>query len=354
MEQIDLENSLYEILYGTYYLYYDGQEYTSVPNTIQDKYHAGLIYQKSLNDVLFEDILTWEEAQRISEHMGIWTVKDEAGLKDLEKMLENTKLNLFLNYTNPSMVKQLKKKIYQLEKGISKSNNNKYTLYHATKEGLAENVRKKFLAAVSIRDSNGCQIYNMHNFWDANDILIELVLESTIYNSNINQKLIRKISRSEPWRSIWLVQKSDSIGKPATEWTDHQRILCSYSRMYDNVYESTECPADEVIEDDDILDGWFIKQRKEREEQKNSQSLDSNFNAHKGKGTQEVFMMANNKEEASAILNYNDATGKMVVKSRNDIVKNADGKVREQDMPDVRRNMQLQAVQQQKEALRRR
>jgi hypothetical protein len=350
MEQIELENILHRILYGIYYFKHNNISYKCVPNTLQDKYEAALIYQQVIQDMRYEEMLTWEQAQRVSEVSGIWTVKDEAGMKDLEKMVENTKLQLYLNHTNPQSVQQLKKKLKQIQTGISKSNMTKHRLYHATKESHAENVRREYLVAVSIRDKFDNQLYNIDNFWDCDNTIIQCASENA-NDFGINK--IRKIARSEPWRSMWIAQKGECIGKPSVEWTEHQRILCSFSKMYDNVYESTECPPDEVIEDDDILDGWFVKQRKDREEAKKEKSTDHNFGTHKGKGNQEMYIMAHNKDQASTIMNTNDATGKNIVNTRKQVVENAQGeKIDDIKMPDVQRDLQMQAVQDMREKIK--
>ena len=63
------------------------------------------------------------------------------------------------------------------------------------------------------------------------------------------------------------------------------KILCSFSRMYDSVYKNTECPSDDVIQDDDMLDGWFIQQTKEQEErQKEKLSEDKLSHLKHGNG----------------------------------------------------------------------
>jgi hypothetical protein len=124
--------------------------------------------------------------------------------------------------------------------------------------------------------------------------------------------------------------------------------------MYDNVYESTECPPDEVINDDDVLDGWFVKQRKDREEAKQEKSTDHHFGNHKGTGRQELFVMARNQDEVNSILNQNDASGKNIIQTRKQVMQNANGKeIKEQEMPDVRRDLQMQAVQEMRENIRR-
>lgn len=350
MEQIELDNLLYQILYGIYYFTHNKISYKCVPNTLQDKYEAGLIYQDVMRDIRYEEMLTWEQAQRISQMNGTWTVKDEAGMKDLEKMVENTKLQLYINHTNPQSVQQLKKKLKKIQTGIARSNVTKHKLYHATKEAHAENVRREYLIAVSIRDKFDNKLYNIDSFWDCDNTIIQSASENA---SDFAMNKIRKIARTEPWRSMWIAQKGECIGKPSVEWTEHQRILCSFSKMYDNVYESTECPPDEVIEDDDILDGWFIKQRKDRDEAKKEKSTDHNFGTHKGKGNQEMFIMANNKQDVQSIISNNDATGKNIIQTRKQIVENAKGeKVDDINMPDVQRDLQLQAVQNMREKIK--
>ena len=90
MRQVELENTLYSILYGTYYFKHYGMTYRCLPNSLQDKYEASLIYEQVINDIRYEDMLTWDQAQKISEMTGKWTVKDEAGLNDLNKMVSRS------------------------------------------------------------------------------------------------------------------------------------------------------------------------------------------------------------------------------------------------------------------------
>ena len=64
--------------------------------------------------------------------------------------------------------------------------------------------------------------------------------------------------------------------------------------------------------------------------------------------------MARNQDEVNSILNQNDATGKNIIETRKQIMQNANGvEVKEQEMPDVRRDLQMQAVQEMREKIRR-
>ena len=89
--------------------------------------------------------------------------------------------------------------------------------------------------------------------------------------------------------------------------------------MYDNVFKSVECPTDDVINDDDMLDGWFIQQNKEQEERRKEKEGEKVFDKFKGKDGQELFVVSGDKEEVNQIYNMNDNNSRNVIKSRNQI-----------------------------------
>ena len=69
-------------------------------------------------------------------------------------------------------------------------------------------------------------------------------------------------------------QKQASLfNRPSVELTKDQLSLSSYSTLYDNVYESHECPNEKIIDDDDCLDGWLIQQRRKSEKDRKQMKL---------------------------------------------------------------------------------
>ena len=127
MEYVDIENKLYQIISSIHYITYKEDEYKSITNTIEDKHRASLIYQEIMDDIKYDDMISWDQAKIISQRLDIWTPENENSLNSLSKMLDNLKLELFLNAHNPSKIKKLKKQIGLVKKGIEKSNDNKYT-----------------------------------------------------------------------------------------------------------------------------------------------------------------------------------------------------------------------------------
>lgn len=81
--------------------------------------------------------------------------------------------------------------------------------------------------------------------------------------------------------------------------------------MYDSVYEHPECPNDKVIDDDDMLDGWMISQRRKIDKAKKQTTIDSlNPNLKKAN---EVFLFGQSQNEVEEILSLNsqESLGRM-------------------------------------------
>lgn len=343
----NLEESLYQILSGIYYIEYLDEEYLSVPNTLLEKRRASLLYQEVMDSLGFEDyMITWQEAQLLTNHLGYWNDNNEVALKGFEKMIENLKVDMYKSYMRDDICDSLRKQIKKINDSIQKAMLNKYKLYDSTKEYYAENIKRQYLVAMSIRDKDNNRVFQHKDFSiDHNSNLITCML-NFIDSKRLNSTIIRKIARSEPWRSMWVIGKPNIFEKPIVEWTDEQRLLSSYSKMYDNVYDSLECPPDKVIEDDDMLDGWFIVQRRERENKQKESGVDKLIGKkHKNNGQQEVFFLANNIQEASSIYNMNDEAAKAIIKSREQTIKTK-GEVDHGDLPDVQNELRMQATRQ--------
>jgi hypothetical protein len=349
MKREEVEYYLYSILSGKVYLSINEKSYISIPNTVDEIYRGNLIYRSVMDDIKYDDVMNWDEAQIVSARLGYWTPQDEASLKQLETMLENTKLELFLSYVQLDKVKRLKKQIRSLENGINKSYINKYTMFDITKESIAQNMKEAFLFGVSIIDSSGKKVYDPDDFHNWDDYIISK-FKNYVIDNHIDPKDIRYMARVEPFRGMWMNCKENIFDKVvASEWTANQKLLASFSRMYDNVYESMECPEDVVIEDDDMLDGWFIKQRKDREKRQKEKNLDDRFGKVKDNAQgQEVFIMANNPYDAKDIYNINDAGGRATIKNRNNQIQNNEGATAHGHLKDVQMDLRMQAVQETK------
>jgi hypothetical protein len=229
---------------------------------------------------------------------------------------------------------QLKRKILLKQESASEILGRKHSLDHLCCENAAEMTRQNWLL------SKSCFYKNWEPI-DWTNINFSKIMD--FYKENIiDHSTIRKIARGNVWRTIWVSSKKiDLFDRPGIDLTRDQLTLCSYSNMYDSVYENPESPNEKIIEDDDCLDGWFIFQRRKHEKDKKLQETENLIANPKIKNAKEVFVMAKNKQEAESINDLNNELSKAIVAQRKNIIKEK-GSAKDTDFFDVQTDLQME------------
>lgn len=267
--------------------------------------------------------------------------------EQLSKTLDDLKVELYGALYNERKQKQLRNRIKQVNKGMRKSLEKKYSLDYMTLENHAETTRDEFLTAICITDSHGNPVYSYDNWNKEGNYVLQRFLNYLASNI-ITVEQYREIARTDPFRPIWMIGQGECFGVPSSLLSPDQRALVMYSRMYDNVYEHPERPSDEVIEDDDMLDGWFIKERREADKDRKKKEIDKlmdkkGANRHNAGG--ELFVMAETQQEANKIRELNDLTGKMRMRQRESAIVEK-GTLHEHQLPDVQLELRNEAMRQ--------
>ena len=122
--------------------------------------------------------------------------------------------------------------------------------------------------------------------------------------------------------------------------------------MYDNVHESLEAPTSDVIEDDDMLDGWFLVQQDKREKERKEAEVNDTLTNSKIASSPEVFMMAGSNKDISSINDMNSTNSKMVRKERDHVIK-SQGVAKDSQFRDRKLEIQQQSNEQFKNKFRR-
>lgn len=166
---------------------------------------------------------------------------------------------------------------------------------------------------------------------------LNYLMQKSYFNSEFNEPSIREIARTEPWRVMWRAStKSGSLfSGAASEMTDYQRALVSWSLLYDNVYESMDCPDDSVINNDEELDNWLIEQSNKRKKERKKKSLDS---LHSNYG--EVGIVAETEEDARRIYELNNPDYLNKVRAREEQLLKQ-GTVQEQHFADSQQKIKM-------------
>ncbi len=157
---------------------------------------------------------------------------------------------------------------------------------------------------------------------------------------DITAPQLKEVARCDSWRSMWSVGKKTNTPLFSSLLTKDQISLSSYSSMYDNVREHPECPDEQVINDDDCLDGWFIDTKKKVEQDKKKAGVISNKRISDSK---EIFLMADDEESAQGIYELNNTYSRGTIINRQNTI--GDGTKKDIDFADIKQELEMRGVQ---------
>lgn len=328
---------LSRIIAGFLYIEHDGRIYILRRPSSSLKYRADILYEKVYNDNLYSDWFLMQDVEYILIDNGVWRLQNNEVLKQIDKQLENLKVELYQNYIQPTKRKEIKKQISSMNMQKDRILTTKHSLDQYTLEAYAGRIRNEFIIMNTLYYKNKKVFRNKNK---KNSILLNNIA-SKIASSLPSISDIRSLARSELWKSYWSASgKTKIFSGDVFDWTDEQRALVNLSKMFDSVYEHPECPPDNIIDDEDALDGWMILQKRKNEQSKNKQKTDTMLNSAKMRKANEVFIMSNSKEETEEIISNNDPLAKHRMREKFGAIKTSseDG-LSEAQLPDVQREL---------------
>lgn len=329
---------LSRIVFGSILIRIKNKKYVYRKASKEINYKADLLYEDTIQDHTYDGWLTLDRTKFVLIENGLWSNQHEATLKALETKLEDLKVLLFENFMFSKKKQENRNQIKSIKKQINNLSNTKHSLDQHTIEAYAARIRNEYLIMNCLYNAANTQkVFTAKNKTESeflNDCANEIA-------KNIpNVETLKSLAKSEIWKSYWSASgKVNVFGDDTSDYTDEQRVLINLSRMYDSVYEHPECPSDEVIQDDDALDGWMIAQKRTREKEKKTQTLSSKNS--KANNAAEVFLMATDKQEAQEILDLNSQQSRKTLQERQKTVLSADKPIDEFLLPDVQREMQM-------------
>lgn len=321
-----INNLLYRIIKGRLRLRV-GDLYLIINEPSSDLIEESFfIYEDSYEAAYLNNCLTKDDLiEQLIEH-NLWTPLDDKEIERLQKESDDLRVECFQSFFKKDALRNTKRRLNSKIKEIEGILNKKHALDFLSCEYIAENARQSWLV------SQCCLIDNKPPDWEKYDFN---TFFSYYKNNIIPAHDIRAIARSNYWRPIWNAsRKMDLFNRPATELTRDQLTLCSYSSMYDNAYEHQEAPCEDIMNDDDCLDGWFIFQKRKYEKDKRAQETENLLNNPKIKNAKEVFIMAKTKEDANSINGLNDTLSSAIIQQRKQTIKEK-GSAKDTDFIDV-------------------
>ena len=336
MIEQEKEAMVYRIISGEIYI----QEYNFrlLAADARTKYRASCLYNSIIDDNRFNDWLDENICLAILIENKLVDSNVEHNLKALSTRVEELKVELYESFFDSKKKEQTKKILKMVYQKQNETIMSRHSLDHLTLKGFAEMVRQQYLIYSTLVDAENKLVWPTTDDVDIRQLdNIMLILRHSL----LSHSQLREIARNDPWRSYWGVSKNP-FDCPIPNLTDEQRMLVTFSKMYDNIQEHPQSPPIAILEDDDALDGWIIKQKKDREKEKEQELLDNTF---KGlKEADEVFVIANNQEDIDKINSLNNTQSKMVKQQRESVIKSK-GKAVDLEFPDRMMALQQQSNQ---------
>lgn len=343
MDKHILNLYLSRILSGFYIFVYNDTKYKLVYPDMHIKYEADFYAAEEYNNNKFND---WIQEDQIIEYLidaGLWHYGGDDQLKKIETQIEDNKVELYQSFLNPPKQKQTRKTLNSLKKSYDKLYTIRHSLDSLTPAGYADLLRNQYILIHSIRDMDNNRIFTSLNNLNYNELNN---ISSVLAEHTIDISTFRQIARNDTWKNYWSANKDYLFNKATIDWTDEQRTLVVLTKMYDSAAEHPESPAEPVYEDDDMFDGWMIYQRRESEKIRSKNRTEKIL---EGKGldkANEVYIMASSKDEAKSIYALNDNTAMNTIKERSQMLASSKQDIKESDLPDIQRSLQIQQNQQ--------
>ena len=300
-----------------------------------------IIYEESYKNALEEGLYTDDQILDMLIKNNLWDSEKEKELETTKKDIETLKEELFKNYFKSETRNRTRKMLELARNRMIELFAIKNQYHYLSCSGYASTARTRYLVGFSLRKGNGAKVYSGKSFINTRTKILDAAI--VFYTDNeLNENTYRSLARSDQWKTIWNTSKHTKslFGCSSTELTQEQTQLISWSNFYDNIMESPDCPEDEIIKDDDALDGWAIMQRKKinaaRKQKTADQVLGNLPNA------QEIFIPAENKEDYDKINSMNDYQANIIKKERFAAL-NKHGTLAEENMPDSQREIAMLA-----------
>lgn len=321
-----------------------GRQYIHVkPASAEDKTFADFFSQEQYDDALIDGLWTQEDAEQYLINMGYWSEDDDKMTKEIEKNIENMKVDYFNHFYNSSTRDYIKKNIKKQNIKHQDLLNKKFIFYDKTCEYL----KKYSYTSYLLQRTAFCDNKRLASRYFS----IQSIFNKYSMSKNDILENIRDISKSEEWRTRWITIGKRVFNNKPSSFNDMQISLISWCTYYDSIYKSYDKPSDEIIQDDIAIDGWSIvekRKRKEEEKKKNAEKmLPDNM-----KNAGEIFIPAKNPKEVSDIMSLNNPASLDKIKSLSRDLQR-EGAVEESQLTSTRRELQMQAVQMSKNNRRR-
>ncbi len=285
------------------------------PPTIDQVAESCYIYNTIYDESYEDEVMTEEEMIHWMREHDLWSDENDTKIKGLQEDLEKLKVEIYNARNNSNLADKIRLYIRAGEKQLSDQLSIKHQYFQNTCEGIAYTEKISWIVANTT--------YKEDELYDFETNTLAQVVHKW-QNAAISEPDCRELARNEPWKSLWATHEKGSIklflNRQDQDLTYNQKNLLVWSQMYDNIQESMDCPTTDVIDDDDMLDGWFIIQSRKRDKERAESEFENSTN-EKIKNSSEVYVMSRSDRDRERVEGMNDMQAQAIKRQRSATIK---------------------------------
>jgi hypothetical protein len=333
----------------------DGSRVTIIlrPATSEDLAMATIVYNEAYVFARTNGLMSEEEAMALYTNTGAWSSEFDAQIAGLKKDIYTMKRGLLDFLFNTDRLEKTRSAIRRAEKALVDKIEQRSSLLNDTIESYSAMAQQRYLIGCVAHMVDGSKFFDDIDTSNEHAIIKQLV---TIFflTSRYSERVLREIARTDPWRFMWNAGKIVSRifnGNPI-EWGYNQAELVRWSHLYDMVFDSYDRPSSLVVNDDDLLDSWIIRQNEKSDsstKQKESEGILNISNTQSGR--QEVFVVTD-RNSASRVYDMNTPVARRTIKRNQEIISGSH-EISDAHLPNSQAEMRELAMAKSRERIRR-
>jgi len=314
--------------------------------TSQNKAMASLVYDKAYREACDDGMSPEEEAIEYHIVTGEWDIETEKEIEGIQSDIKTITRGLLDLLFNKTKLEIARKTLRNAEKALIERFIKRNNLLQNTAEQFALFKQQRYIVSKITKTVDGKLFWPSDEAFDSfTDMLfINHLCDVYFSESRLSQNIIREIARSGIWRSSWIAAKSTGHlfdGNP-TDWSFNQKELVGWSHTYDMVYDSYERPSSDIINDDDLLDSWLIRQS-EKVDDRAKKEMGENLVKQSSKGGRQECFIVTDREGAKDVYAMNDRITRAKIKAKEKIIAEK-GTVKEQHLPESQAEIRQKAM----------
>lgn len=297
------------------------------------------IYDDAFRQAEIDGQWTEEELECWLWEEGLWDESKEKSLRELPKDIEKLKIGLYENRHDLEIVGHARKGLQARKVRYNDLFHERHANDGLSCAGFAKTAKIQHKLAMSLYEGNAKVFPNSTYLDDLSDLLQDVLLAWSA--AQLDENTLRAIARNAPWRPIWQARECSGslFGIAACDYTEEQQQLVAASQLYEQIRQHPDCPAEFVLNDDDMLDGWLILEHRKHSKLGDEKDVESTIRNPNIKSSQEVFkVVGRNKEFAEKVNAMNSEGARKTIEKRFGAIEQ-NGKVSVQNLPDMKQRI---------------